>query len=118
MLVDSRQQVQDYAYSLLTELNALELTHGSEKKTLEIEKEDSYSLGNEPIDQIDLELDTNLPVLLKPGRQNRDSSCSRSILRQNGTDWLENQSSRLNQQVLDPHTDIFPCLQFFHLSPL
>ena len=101
MLVDSRQQVHDYAYSLLTELNALELTHGSEKKTLGIEKEDSYSLGNEPIDQIDLELDTNLPVLLKPGRQNRDSSCSRSILRQNGTDWLENQSSRLNQQVLD-----------------
>ena len=105
MLMDSRQQVQDHAYYLLTKLNLPEPT--DEEKLHEIEKEASHSLISKPVSQVDSEIDTNLPVLPKPEQQKAaepkkgGSGYLQSILHWNSSDRLENQGSCSNQQVLD-----------------
>ena len=101
MLMDSRPQVQNYAHSLFTELKALGLAHGYEKEALRIEELENCLLGDEPINRNDLELSTDSPVLPKSDQKNRDNTFSRSVSHQIGTDCLEDQSSHLNQHVLD-----------------
>lgn len=107
MLMDSRQQVQDYAYSLLAKLSRLEPTYDHEEERLEVEEEDSHFLLNKTVSQIDLETDIDLPVLLKPEQQKatalqkEGNSYLQSILHQNRSDWLENQPSLLDQQLQD-----------------
>ncbi|MBB17285.1 hypothetical protein CMK22_18640 [Candidatus Poribacteria bacterium] len=101
MLMDSRQQVQNCAHSLLTEWKVLELAHGYGKEALGVEDRGNCLVGNEPINQNDLELSIDLPVLPKSNQKNRDNTFSRSVSPQSGTDCLEDQSSHLNQHVLD-----------------